>query len=294
MTTLGKTLSIASVALVLSSAGLAQTPPTTPQPGGIGPPIAVVGPGHIPDIPWHTLEVIERRYKIEAVRFKARDETGIDWPFSDEVMVGTFDAKGWTVSNEIGDIDSGDTHTFDAGKSCILPVPPGVFVLGKTSVCDGTGEPAPLGFRVEFWEKDVSLFTLCKPVTVQPGRHAGPHCLHYGGDDFIGQAQIDLSIQELETALSNVGDEHTETVVLFPCRNLQQVCATGPFDPDYSFTFRVTRLPDVRVGVRSVLDDVIGRIGPISELQAIVAGLRLLRAPSPRKVESETVDQPTR
>jgi hypothetical protein len=50
----------------------------------------------------------------------------------------------------------------------------------------------------------------------------------------------------------------------------------------------------VRVGVRSVLDEAIGRIGPISELQAIVAGLRLLRAPSPRKGESETVDQPTR
>jgi hypothetical protein len=47
------------------------------------------------DIPWHTFEVIERRYKIEAVRFKARDETGRDRWGSDEVWVGTFDANGW-------------------------------------------------------------------------------------------------------------------------------------------------------------------------------------------------------
>jgi hypothetical protein len=294
MTPLRKTLSLASVALVLSSPGLAQTSSTTPQPGGIGPPTAVVAPGDIPDIPWHTFEVIERRYKIEAARFKALDETGIDWPGSDEVMVGTFDAKGWTVSNEIGDIDSGDTHNFDPAKSCILAVRPGTVILGKTSVCDEVGEPAPLSFQVEFWEKDVDLFGFCKALSPSPGFHGGPHCLHHGGDDFIGLARIELSIQELEAVLPNVGDEQIRTVKLFPCRNLEQVCATGPFDPDYTFTFRISRLPDVRVGVRSVLDEAIGRIGPISELQAIVAGLRLLRAPSPRKGESETVDQPTR
>ena len=51
--TMGKTLRLASVALALSSAGaFAQTPPATPQPGGVGPPTAVVVPGDIPDIPF--------------------------------------------------------------------------------------------------------------------------------------------------------------------------------------------------------------------------------------------------
>jgi hypothetical protein len=31
------------------------------------------------DIPWHDLTWVERRYKIEAMHFKCRDETGIDW-----------------------------------------------------------------------------------------------------------------------------------------------------------------------------------------------------------------------
>ena len=106
------------------------------------------------DFPWDTVEWIERRYKIEAMRFKARDESGIDWWGSDEVMVGTFDAKGHTTSDEIDDIDSGDTHHFDPVKSCILAVRPGEVVLGKTSLCTNVGEPAPLSVQVELWEKD--------------------------------------------------------------------------------------------------------------------------------------------
>ena len=74
---------------------------------------------------------IERRYKIEAARFKARDETGIDWWGSDEVMVRTDDAKGSTGSNVIDDIDSGNTHHFSSAKSCILAVRPGEAVLAR-------------------------------------------------------------------------------------------------------------------------------------------------------------------
>jgi hypothetical protein len=74
-------------------------------------------------MPWADLFFIERRYKIEAVSFKAFDETGVDWWGSDEVKVETRDAEGWTVSNEIDDVDSGDTHPFDPAKSCIVTGP---------------------------------------------------------------------------------------------------------------------------------------------------------------------------
>lgn len=116
---------------------------------------------------------VERLYKIEAVSFKAVDETGIDWgPLnSDEVMVGTFDAKGYTHSREIGNIDSGDTHHFDPIKSCMLPVRIGEVVLGETSVCDDVGEPAPLKVRIELWEQDIdSLFDFCKSVESGGGK----------------------------------------------------------------------------------------------------------------------------
>ena len=132
------------------------------------------------DFPWDTItaEWTERRYKVEAIRFKARDETGIDWPGSDEVMVETHDVKGSTVTNEIEDINSGDVHEFDPAVSCIVGVRPGTVVLGENSVCHEAGEPGPFSFKVEMWEKDVIGFDFgfCKPVGPAPDGHIGPHC----------------------------------------------------------------------------------------------------------------------
>lgn len=238
------------------------------------------------DIAWDTIEWMERRYKIEAVGFKARNETGWDWWGSDEVMVGTEDSKGWTVSGELTGIDSGEFYSFDPVRSCVVAVRPGIVVLGKTSVCDEAGEPAPLSFGVELWEKDLLGWRsgFCKALPPGKDLHAGPHCADDGsGADFIGRARVDLSTLDLEAVLPNVGDEHIETVVLSPCPS-GDVC--GDVDlPDYSFTFRVTRVRDARVELRSLLDDAMHRTGARSELEAIVTGLRSLRAPSPRQVE---------
>lgn len=111
----------------------AQVRPASPQPEDAGhPTIAEASRA----TRWDTIQWIERRYKIEAMRFKARDETGIDWPGSDEVLIETTDAKGWTVSNKISGIDSGDTHHFDPAKSCVVAVRPGIVVLGELSVCE--------------------------------------------------------------------------------------------------------------------------------------------------------------
>ncbi len=77
----------------------------TSQPGGPGQSTSVQ---HKSDVDWDAIELTEQRYKIEALGFKARDESGIDWPgSSDEVMIRTDDAKGWTVSDEFSDVDSG-------------------------------------------------------------------------------------------------------------------------------------------------------------------------------------------
>jgi hypothetical protein len=275
-----------------TAGAFAQTRPGTP-PDGSGRSADVVVPI---DFPWETVEWIERRYKIEAMTFKARDETGVDWWGSDEVMVETVDAKGWTVSDEIGDIDSGDTHHFDPTKSCIIAVRPETVVLGKTSVCDDVGEPAPLGFQVELWEKDPIGISIgfCNRVPPGPGGHKGPRdCANDGnGDDFIGRRRVDFMAQDFDAVLPNVGDTFVETVALNPCGDAD-VCDVT-FGPNYSFTYRITRMPDVRVGLRSVLDEAMRRIGARTELEAIVAGLRSLRAPSPRKVEPETINPPSK
>ncbi len=238
------------------------------------------------DVSWDTIEWTERRYKIEAVGFKARNETGWDWWGSDEVMVGTEDSKGWTVSGELSGVDSGEFYSFDPVRSCVVAVRAGIVVLGKTSVCDEAGEPAPLSFEVELWEKDLIGWRsgFCKALPPGQDLHAGPHCADDGsGTDFVGRARVDLSALDLEAVLSRVGDEHIETVVLSPCPS-GEVCSDADVS-DYSFTFRVTRMRDARIDLRSLLADAMHRTGARSELEAIVTGLRSLRAPSPRQVE---------
>lgn len=271
----------------------AQAGPTSPQPTDADQPSVVAQASS--SIDWSAIRWIERRYKIEAMRFKARDETGIDWLGSDEVMVETTDAKGWTVSNEVGNIDSGDTHHFDPAKSCIVAVRPGIVVLGESSVCENVGEPGPLGFQVELWEQDSIGFPYGFCVggdeTPEPGRHVGPYsasCSNGTGfNDFIGRSRIDYPTQELEAALPAVGDQLIESVTLDPCPG--QLCAGFP---DYTFTWRVTRLPNALVNLGSLLTEAMQRSGAGSELEAITAGLRYLRAPSPRKIEPETDQLP--
>ena len=119
----------------------AQVRPASPQSEDAGRPTVAEASRAIR---WDTIQWVERRYKIEAMRFKARDETGFDWLGSDAVMVETTDAKGWTVSSEIGGIDSGDTHHFDPAKSCIVAVRPGVVVLGESSVCEERAGPSKI------------------------------------------------------------------------------------------------------------------------------------------------------
>jgi hypothetical protein len=255
----------------------------TSQSGGPGQSTSVQ---HKSTIDWDAIEWTEHRYKIEALSFKARDESGIDSPWSsDEVIIRTDDAKGWTVSDKFGDVDSGETHKLDPARSCIIAVRPGIVVLGKTSVCDDAGEPAPFWFAVNFWEKDPGpLFSFCLVPPPSPGFHAGPYCDQDGNDDFLGRARIDLSQQDLDAVLPHVGDEYIETVVLNPCDYDESVCDVT-YGPDYSFTYRITRLPDVRVDLRPVLDEAMRKVGARSELEAIVAGLRSLRTPSPRQIE---------
>ncbi|HEY9566534.1 MAG TPA: hypothetical protein VIR38_00470 [Thalassobaculum sp.] len=204
-------------------------------------------------------------------------------------MVGTTDAEGWTVTDEIGNVDSGDTHDFEPAKSCIVAVRPGIVVLDKTSVCDDGGEPAPLSFEVEIWEKGWFGYPpgFCVPLSPAAGRHAGPHCVNdHNGDDFIGHAAVDLPAQDLEAALPNVGDELIETVVLSPCEGGGTCGGWGL--PDYSFTYRVTRLSDVRTDFLSQLQAAMQRSGIRTATETVASGLRALHAPVPRETQPES------
>ncbi len=91
---------------------------------------------------------------------------------------------------------------------------------------------------------------------------------------------------DLESTLPNVGDSFTETVVLSPCQSDENVC--GGWDlPDYTFTYRTTRLPDVGTDFRSELLAAMKRSGIPIASDAVAAGLRALVEPEVRQAEAE-------
>ncbi len=89
-------------------------------------------------------------YLVKALKFKAIDESGIDWMGSDEPLwVFTANSAGQVStcrSREFGDVDSGDTVTFDAAndKNTVWP-----------SKGDAQGAPGPIGLAIQLWEIDL-------------------------------------------------------------------------------------------------------------------------------------------
>jgi hypothetical protein len=167
------------------------------------------------------------QFVVHAVGFRAVDETGWDWAGSDEVHWvfadwNPFDERATTV---YGDIDTGDTRTFRSIDRCIAPLP------------DCSRGVSRVHFAVAAWEKDpdvglAGLFGLKKP------RRANSHDFYEtgisSGDDLIGRAEVGFSQQTLLGTLPNVGD-----VVE---REIHPTGGSG----SYRFTYRITRLPDVR------------------------------------------------
>jgi hypothetical protein len=201
---------------------------------GAGPVLAQVAPptppGQIP------------AFKVEAVGFKALDETGYDWAGSDEIRVGFVTPFEDITSREFGDVDSGETRPFNADESCIVPVGAAAGrrlgrLVGPPSdwFCADLGRPGPLGFEVVVAEQDISLFGFDNPPTV-----VGP------GDDLIGRKTLSFTPEGLLAAMPAVGGTVEEDVLLGPCV-APLVCPGGFFEPspaEYRVTLRLTRMPD--------------------------------------------------
>ena len=115
----------------------------------------------------------EPRFKLEALRFKAINETGFDWPGSDEVYVTIHvpTHQVATRSKIFGDVDAGETNYFPLEQSCILPI---AGLSGKTTLyvpwptisvpipgaAPRQGAPGPFSFTVVFREKDPCDFDI--------------------------------------------------------------------------------------------------------------------------------------
>jgi hypothetical protein len=185
------------------------------------------------------------QFVAQAVSFKAVDETGLDWPGSDEVQLvfADFNPVQERVSVLFGNVDTGDVETFAADDNCIARQPS----------CD-RGVSA-LHFGISLWERDASYLPFMDFCSGQlPNSHIYYNTGICGGDDLIGRMEIRHDQADLAAALPAVGDAAEFTV-------------TPPGETGkYQVTYRVTRLADVQ---RTLVIHVPPGIVPMIALQAM-------------------------
>jgi hypothetical protein len=208
--------------------------------------VAVAAPqgarGQPHGFPEGTIDIMVPQFVAEAVRFKAIDESGYDWPGSDEVRAVFSDLNPNLVdlvTKKFEDVDAGETFKFGPDERCIAPRPK----------CDH-GVSEILHFKVSFWEADdppPHFPHFCYGDA--PGVH---YWLRHGvcvGDDLIGRGEVLMSREQLLAALPRVGDSVEQKLILGgPCGHVEGEVGCGPpspSGPEYELTFRITRLDDV-------------------------------------------------
>ena len=190
--------------------------------------------------PGGAIDLMVPQFVAEAVRFKAIDESGYDWPGSDEVYAVFSDLNPNLldlITTTYEDVDTGDTRSFGPQQRCIAPRPQ----------CNH-GVSEILHFELSFWERDKM------PMDFGYGDLPGAHYIlrhgQYGSDDLIGREEILISREQLLAALPRANDSVEYKLILGgPCGPTEGFCAAGwpaPTGPEYEFTYRITRLPDVR------------------------------------------------
>jgi hypothetical protein len=176
------------------------------------------------------------KYKVEAVSFKANDESGWDRAGSDEPL-WVFNGAGGdgvvkTTNREFGDVDTGETHSFNS--MCVI------------SDCY-SGVSGPLSLQVTLIETDYLgsngasygqtaagiITALCpftgsyKPVCMA----SAPVVSQIGawlGDDLIQTTTIHWPL--------------TDLAPMYPGQSAQESITLSDGDARYTFTFRTTRL----------------------------------------------------
>ena len=169
------------------------------------------------------ITISEPRFSVEAVSFRALDETGWDRFGADEVhaVFVDFNPLRERATSVYEDVDANETKKFRAADRCIAPQP----------TCE-TGSKQ-LYFGVALWEKDPALNFFVPTCAVAANSRANFDDGICREDDLIGRVQLAFTQTRLLGMLPNVGD-----VVE------REVKPTGGAG-SYRFTYRITRLANV-------------------------------------------------
>jgi hypothetical protein len=142
------------------------------------------------------------RYVVRATTLYANDETGRDWPGSDEIYAEFVFRRPDRLGSEeffartttFGDFDTGETKAFREWENCLTGVVPAPSQEGRSPVrawdCHPSGERINMQFQVRLLEEDT------------------------GDDDLIGERTVRWTQRELDALNLAVGQKSSEHIRL--------------------------------------------------------------------------------
>lgn len=190
------------------------------------------------------------RFLVEAVSFKALDETGSTNLASDEIVVMVFTNGSVMTSDVYGSIDVNNTQAIRPAERCISPAYDPDQTRNHQWACRDGGAAGPVRFSVSLYEHD--------------GRWApgSGHCSDRTATDLfdqrwracalqeaesfeIGEWRVEMSVQEMVEAMRQPGAHIERTITIGGyCPQQFGVCGEAA-DGEYEFTYRITRMSDL-------------------------------------------------
>lgn len=172
------------------------------------------------------------RFIVEAISFRAVDESHYSWMGSDHVF-GWWATTTTSMATRNREVDTNDTEQFLPTQSCITPaVDPDRRRNGQWR-CDPAGVAAPLAFTVRLYEDDVlpdSLpgFSVCGSGIPQNAGTDLNWCPRDGANDTLLDAELRYELSDIQQRLRP------------SCRCFNQTITSSLSDSTYQLTIRIT------------------------------------------------------
>ncbi len=177
------------------------------------------------------------RFKVEAVGFRAVDESGANYPDAD-IVFAVFESQQHSMTTRVfEEVDTGDARTFDAAENCIYPARDPDGLRNGAWECSAEGADGPVTFAIGLYEIDPEYVDgyskdFCTPAAVADVDAAQRTC-DTDNTDLIFRSAFSYRPGEIVNRLNPACRCVMETV-RYRDRNERG-------DVEYHLTFRITR-----------------------------------------------------
>lgn len=198
------------------------------------------------------------RFYVEAVQMRVIDETGPDWPGSDEIIALFNNGEYEMATVKYENMDTGDTRLFLSGNRCIWPAVDPDREWNESWFCAEAGGAGPVTFTVSLYEHDGSWRNIfLESGFCAEGRSDDVVPLPRGctinpnATNLVGRYRMTISQADLVNSMPNVGDTYTNAFRVDNCSETVTVddgsCASWSALPTYAaydVTYLITRVAD--------------------------------------------------